>query len=75
MSPEFAATVCEGFYGSLEELPTRDLPAKGREILSRLQPSPMNETIADQYPRPSDAERLHHRTSRSQYSGPRLSVQ
>ena len=37
MSPEFAAAVCEGFHGSLEELLGRKLPSKAHEILSNLQ--------------------------------------
>ena len=37
MSPEFAAAVCEGFCGSLEELLSRDLPSLARNILSSLQ--------------------------------------
>ena len=37
MSPEFAAAVCEGFYGSLEEFLSRDLLSSARNILSSLQ--------------------------------------
>lgn len=37
MSPEFAAAVCEGFHGSLEEVLSRDLPSAARNILSTLQ--------------------------------------
>lgn len=37
MSPEFAAAVCQGFYGSLEELLSRDLPPRAQNILSGLQ--------------------------------------
>lgn len=37
MSPEFAAAVCEGFHGSLEELLSRDLPPAAKNILSTLQ--------------------------------------
>jgi hypothetical protein len=37
MSSEFAAAVCEGFHGSLEELLSRDLPSVARNILSTLQ--------------------------------------
>jgi hypothetical protein len=37
MSPEFAAAVCEGFYGTLEELLSRDLPPSAHKILSDLQ--------------------------------------
>jgi hypothetical protein len=37
MSPEFAAAVCEGFCGSLEELLSRDLPTRARNILLGLQ--------------------------------------
>ena len=36
MSPDFAAAVCEGFYGTLEESLIRDLPAKAREVLADL---------------------------------------
>ena len=36
MSPEFAAAVCEGFCGSLDEVLSRDLPASARNILLRL---------------------------------------
>lgn len=37
MSPEFAAAVCDGFCGSLEELLSRDLPPMAQNILSSLQ--------------------------------------
>lgn len=37
MSPEFAASVCEGFCGSLEEILNRDLPTSARNILLRLE--------------------------------------
>ena len=37
MSPGFAAGVCEGFYGSLEELLSRDLPDSARRTLLELQ--------------------------------------
>jgi hypothetical protein len=37
MSPEFAAAVCEGFCGCLEELLTRDLPPTAHRVLSNLQ--------------------------------------
>ena len=33
MSSGFAAAVCEGFYGSLAELLSLDLPANARSIL------------------------------------------
>ncbi len=36
MSPEFAAAVCEGFCGSLEEVLSRELPTSARDILLRL---------------------------------------
>lgn len=36
MSPGFAAAVCEGFYGSLEELLSRDLPNPTRKTLLEL---------------------------------------
>lgn len=37
MTGEFAAAVCEGFYGSLEELLSSDVPASARNILLQLQ--------------------------------------
>ena len=37
MSPEFAAAICQGFCGSLEELLSRDLPPRAQNILSSLQ--------------------------------------
>jgi len=37
MSPKFAAAVCEGFYGTLEELLSMDLPPRVHNILSDLQ--------------------------------------
>jgi hypothetical protein len=36
MSPEFAAAICEGFCGSLDEVLSRNLPASARNILLRL---------------------------------------
>ena len=37
MSPEFAAALCQGFCGTLEELQRRDLPPRAQNILSILQ--------------------------------------
>jgi hypothetical protein len=37
MNPDFTAAVCQGFYGSLEELLIGDLPAGARVVLLDLQ--------------------------------------
>jgi hypothetical protein len=37
MSPDFAAAVCEGICGTLEELLSRELPEEARKILLDLQ--------------------------------------
>jgi hypothetical protein len=37
MSPDFAAAVCEGIYGTLEELLSQELPDEARRVLLDLQ--------------------------------------